>query len=91
MIYRNYNIYDTIKKRRKMEKRDYDKISFKGVGLAFILFGAITFAFALTAWFLQFMEFATTDVAFPFFKAIGAAIVIGIGYIILEIELMRKK
>lgn len=72
-------------------KRDYDKISFQGVGLAFILFGAITFAFAITAWILQFMGSASVNCAYPFFKAIGSAIIIGMGYVILELELLRKK
>lgn len=72
-------------------KRDYNKISFMGVGMAFILFGAIVFAFAMMAWFLQFFGYTPVNTAFPFFKAIGSAIVIGLGYLILEIELLRKK
>ena len=72
-------------------KRDYNKISFMGVGMAFILFGAIVFAFAITAWFLQFFGYSITNCAFPFFKAIGSAAIIGLGYVILEIELLRKK
>ena len=72
------------------KKRDYDKISFESVGLVFILFGAITLAFALAAWLLQFFGVATLC-AFPFFKVIGAAMVVGFGYLILEIELLRKK
>ena len=72
-------------------KRDYEKVSFMGVGMAFILFGAIVFAFAITAWILQFFNYTTLTCAFPFFKAIGSAVVIGLGYIILEIELLRKK
>lgn len=71
-------------------KRDYHKISFESVGLAFILFGAIVFAFALAAWTLQFLGISTFC-AFPFFKVIGAAIVMGFGYLILEIELLRRK
>lgn len=72
-------------------KRDYNKISFMGVGMTFILFGAIVFAFAITAWFLQFFELSTASCAFPFFKAMGSAVIIGLGYVILEIELLRKK
>jgi len=71
--------------------RNYDKISFKGVGMAFILFGAIGFAFAIAAWFLQFLGYGEFECAFPFFKAIGLALVIGMGYLILELELFRKK
>lgn len=72
-------------------KRDYEKISFMGVGMAFILFGAIVFAFAITAWILQFFGYTTLNCAFPFFKAIGSVVIIGLGYLILEIELLRKK
>ena len=72
-------------------KRDYNKISFLGVGMAFILFGAIVFAFAITAWLLQFFGYTITSCAFPFFKAMGSAVIIGLGYVILEIELLRKK
>lgn len=74
-----------------LSKRDYDKISFKGVGMAFILFGGIVFAFSMAAWFLRFFNLSTETCAFPFFKAIGSAVVIGLGYIILEVELLRKK
>ena len=74
-----------------LPKRDYNKISFHGVGLAFILFGGIVFAFAFAAWFLQFYGYTTSVCAFPFFKAIGSALVIGLGYVVLELELLRKK
>ena len=72
------------------KKRDYDKISFVSIGQIFILLGAITCAFALAAWLLQFFGYPVMC-AFPFFKVIGAAIIIGLGYLILEIELLRRK
>ena len=71
-------------------KRDYDKISFKGVGLAFIIFGVLILGFALAAWVLRYFGFDSIC-AFPFFKVIGGATIIGFGYLILEIELLRKK
>lgn len=71
-------------------KRDYDKISFRGVGLALIIFGVLICAIAFAAWFLSY--FGYDDVfAFPFFKVIGGAIIIGLGYLVLEVELLRKK
>lgn len=70
-------------------KKDYDKISFGSVGLAFIVFGALICGFAFAAWVLRYLGYTIS--AFPFFKVIGGAIVIGLGYIILEIELLRKK
>lgn len=71
-------------------KRDYDKISFRGVGLAMILFGAIVCAIGLASWLITALGFGTT-LAFPFFKAMGGVVILGIGYLILELELLRKK
>lgn len=71
-------------------KRDYDKISFRGVGLAFILFGMLICGFAFAAWFLRYFGFDNIC-ALPFFKVMGGVMIIGIGYLILEVELLRKK
>ncbi|MGA2666631.1 MAG: hypothetical protein ABSE91_00895 [Patescibacteria group bacterium] len=71
-------------------KRDYNKISFLGVGLALILFGAIVCAIGLASWLITAFGLGTT-LAFPFFKVMGGVVILGIGYIILEIELLRKK
>jgi len=70
-------------------KRDYNKISFSGVGLAFIFTGAIITAFGLVGWLIQ--AFGGLAMAFPFFKAMGGMAIIGLGYLILELELLRKK
>lgn len=71
-------------------KRDYNKISFHGVGLALILFGAIICAIALAAWITSALGFGSI-LAFPFFKVMGGVVILGIGYLILEVELLRKK
>lgn len=71
------------------KKRDYNKISFMGVALALILFGAFICGFALAAWILRF--FGVFVGALPFFKVIGGLVILALGYIILEIELLRKK
>lgn len=71
-------------------KRDFNKISFYGVALALILFGAVIAAIGLAAWFLSAMGFGTIC-AYPFFKVMGGVVILGIGYIILEVELLRKK
>lgn len=71
-------------------KRDYDKISFRAVGIALILFGVIICAIALAAWFLLLLGYDGI-LAFPFFKVIGGVIIIGLGYLVLEAELIRKK
>ena len=70
-------------------KRDFNKISFAGVGLAFILIGAIVTAFGLAGWLIQAL--GGQVMAFPFFKAMGGFVIIGLGYLILELELLRKK
>ena len=71
-------------------KRDYNKISFHGVGLALILFGAIVCAIGLAAWLVSAFG-GGSILVFPFFKVMGGVVILGIGYIILEIELLRKK
>lgn len=70
-------------------KRDYNKISFASVGLAFVFIGAIITAFGLVGWLIQAL--GGQVMAFPFFKAIGGMGIIGLGYLILELELLRKK
>lgn len=71
-------------------KRDYDKISFQGVGLALILFGVVVTGFAAAAWVLQLFGMHTIS-ALPFFKVMGGIMILGLGYVILELELLRKK
>ena len=71
-------------------KRDYDKISFKGVGLGMIIFGTLIFGISIADWYLVTLG-ENGLIAYPFFKAISGVIVIGMGYLILEIELLRKK
>ena len=70
-------------------KRDFNKISFAGVGLFFILAGAFITAFGLVGWLIQ--SLGGQVMAFPFFKAMGGMIIIGFGYLILELELLRRK
>lgn len=71
-------------------KRDYNKISFHGVGLLLIFVGAIIVAVALASWMV--LLFGGISVcADPIFKAMGGFIILGLGYLILEIELLRKK
>lgn len=71
-------------------KRDYEKISFAGVGITLILFGAIICGVAFAAWILQAMG-ANTLLALPFFKVLAGVMILGLGYIILELELLRRK
>lgn len=73
-----------------IDKKDLDKLSFQGIGLAFIIFGAIVTAFGLAAWVLRLCGFSSMG-TFPFFKVLGAIVIIGLGYIILQLEFLRKK
>lgn len=68
---------------------DPDKISFRGVGIFLIVIGASVFAYGTVAWLFNY--FADTAFVLPSEKFIGGLAVLGLGYIILEIELLRKK
>ena len=70
-------------------KKDYDKITFRGVALLFILVGAGLLAFGLVEWILN-LWYVYSFVS-PSAKFIGGALIAGVGYIILELELLRRK
>jgi hypothetical protein len=72
------------------DKNAYDKISFRGVALGLILFGAIVTAIGLATWFLSCLGYSEI-ISSPFSKAIGGTIILALGYLILELELLRKK
>lgn len=65
------------------------KSSFFGVGILFILFGSVIFAFSLVGWL---SSAAGNDILIhaPFTKVIGGAIIIALGYILVELELIRR-
>lgn len=65
-------------------------VSFMGVGVLLIVFGALIFVFGLMGWYLSGIS-GVTVMAFPFFKVIGGLIVLALGYLILEMELLRRK
>jgi len=64
--------------------------SFFGVAMFFILAGAIIFTCGLVAWYISAVS-ATELVSGPFTKVIGGSIVMALGYVVLELELARKK
>jgi len=72
-------------------RRDFNKISFKGVGMALILFGIVIFSASLAEWILISCGATARLIAYPFFKAICGIMILGVGYIILELELLRDK
>jgi len=72
-----------------MFKRDPEKIGFSGVALFIIFAGIVVFSAGLVMWLFNY--FGNTAFNFPASKIIGGLIVIALGYIVLELELLRKK
>ena len=64
--------------------------SYIAVALTFILLGAGIFAFGLVAWLINTAA-AQTLVAFPSLKVIGGLIIMCLGYIQMELGLLRSK
>lgn len=64
--------------------------SFVAVALAFILVGAAIFAFGVMSWLINTMQ-EQTIVAMPSAKVIGGLVVMALGYIQLELGLLRSK
>jgi hypothetical protein len=73
-----------------MSTKNLKDVSFFGVSIFLILTGALIFVFGLMAWYLTGVS-GMTVMAFPFFKVIGGLIIIALGYVVLELELLRKK
>ena len=74
-----------------MWKRDWkpEDITFRGVGMLMILIGATFLAVGFVFWLLNF--FAGYHLVSPSLKILGGAILASLGYVILELELLRKK
>ena len=70
--------------------KDFDKKTFEGVALAFIVLGAALFAYGLIAWIYN-LAAEQTVLVFPSIKVIGGAVIMLLAYIVLELELLRKK
>lgn len=66
------------------------KMPFRGVALGFIIFGVVILSIAMASWFISVYT-AFSFINAPFEKLIGGVIITGIGYVILELELMRSK
>lgn len=62
---------------------------FRGVALFTILFGAIICAYGIATWCLN--VFGSYNFYFPASKVIGGWLVITLGYIHLNLELLRDK
>lgn len=66
------------------------KRSFANVAMAFILVGAAILSYGMVAWIYNVVLQANL-IAFPSVKIIGGLAIMALGYIQLEIELLRKK
>lgn len=73
-----------------MNHNERQNRSFLGVSILFILLGAAVFSFGAAAWFFNYFT-ETSLVYIPSQKIIGGLIIIALGYIIFELELIRKK
>ena len=68
-------------------KRDRPKQQFMGVAIATLLVGAIIIALGVVE--LGFNFWGTTAYSVPTYKIIGGLIVMSLGYIHLELEMLR--
>lgn len=71
-------------------KRNGKEISFLGVAMAIILFGAAIFAIGVISWIFN-MVLGKTCFSFPMFKSAFGVVILALGYIVLELELMRRE
>ncbi|MEI8143215.1 MAG: hypothetical protein WCG48_01190 [Candidatus Berkelbacteria bacterium] len=65
------------------------KVNFKSIAIAIITAGAFVFAFGVVGWLFNIF----TDYSFvlPSSKIIGGLVIMPLGYIILQLELIRNK
>jgi hypothetical protein len=66
------------------------KMPFRGVAMGLIVFGVIILSVALACWFVSIYS-GYSFINAPFEKLIGGTIIAGIGYVVLELELLRDK
>jgi len=64
--------------------------SFVAVAMMFILIGAAIFAFGLVGWLVNVLQNETL-LAMPSIKVIGGLVLMSLGYIQLELGLLRRK
>lgn len=72
-----------------MVSKDRNNISFFGVGVLLVFFGAAIFSIGLVMWLFNY--FGSTVFSAPSQKVIGGLMVLGLGYILLDLEFLRKK
>lgn len=72
-----------------MAGRDPEKIKFYGVAMLLIVAGVIAFCLGAVMWCFNY--FGDTTFSVPSSKIMGGLIILALGYIVLELELIRKK
>jgi hypothetical protein len=70
-------------------KKRAQNVSFYSVGLAIIILGAAILAVGSAFWLMNF--FFDYSFAIPSLKIMGGAIIMALGYLIVEMELLRQK
>lgn len=73
----------------KLGRFDSKKPYFQGVAIATLLAGAVILSLGIVE--LGFNLWGNTDYTAPFFKVVGGLVVISLGYIHLELEMIRIK
>jgi len=64
--------------------------TFTGVAMMLILAGAFLLAFGLVAWLINITSGANIN-SWPFAKVMGGLVILGLGYCVLILELIRLK
>jgi len=64
--------------------------SFMAVAIAMILAGVVIFVFGVLGWWIN-VSASQNLIAFPSLKVIGGLVVMSLGYIQLELGLLREK
>ena len=72
-----------------MVEKNPNKIAFRGVGLLFIVIGIIIFSIGTAGWIINFW-YESSMITVPSHKIMGGSIIMALGYLILELELLRK-
>jgi len=70
--------------------KNLEKKSYTGVALAIIIVGVAIAVYGLVAW-LYNSSTQCACVYFPASKVMGGITILALGYILLELELLRKK
>jgi hypothetical protein len=72
-----------------MLKKDPEKVEFFGVSMFLIFAGIAVFTSGAVTWLFNY--FGGYGFATPSYKIIGGLVVMGLSYVVMELELIRKK